>query len=67
MLGIGKRIEKLGAALAAEFNERARYYFTKAGTVEGQARVNMNLIAAVLSEVATAIDKVTKQDAGDPY
>jgi hypothetical protein len=57
------RIKELGDKLSAAFTERAKHYFAQAKTAENPSMLNnMNVVGAVLGEVANVIKKVVSED-----
>jgi len=66
MLGIGKRIEKLGDRLSEAFYHRALHYFQLAsGTSDEPSKRNFQLVGAMMGEVSEVIKSVTRQESGD--
>lgn len=67
MFGIGKRIEKLGNALADAFNERARAYLKQAGDEKESPaiRKHAGTVAAIMSEIGHVIRNVTKTESAE--
>lgn len=56
MLGIEKRLKKLGEDLSAKLTERARFYIAQGKEANNP---NLNVVGVILAEVANALSAVT--------